>query len=165
MKKLTILAGLCTMLFLGTQEASAQAQIQIGPRVGYDIDALESLFVGADARISVIGLPIQINPTFDYYFLDKDVFGDDKFYQVAVNGLYNFGFDNQLFTPYAGVGVAISRYSPDGGDGTTDVGANLIGGAAFGFGSLRPFVQAQLTLGGDAEPVGLVGGLLFNLGR
>lgn len=172
MKHLTLCLALAsTLLLLDVGTAHAQTSFVIGPKVGYEIDIFEALAVGADLRIGTPSLPVMINPSFDYYFLDDNGFGDRSAYQITVNALYNFGFNNQVFTPYAGAGVAITRSSVETERGdvevsdATDVGANLVGGAVFGFGGLRPFVQAQLTVGGDVQPVTLAGGLLFAFGR
>ena len=167
------------------QQARAQAQIELGPRVGYEIDQFDALTLGGDVRVSTAALPVQINGTVDYFFLDdvsQDFGNGDSFeasqrlLKFAVNGLFEFGIDNQYFTPYAGPGLSVTRYSLssdadiDGqnvdfdDDSETDVGLNAVGGAEFGLGGLRPFVQAEFVLLGDAEPVQLTAGLLFNVG-
>ncbi len=168
MKKLTLFSLLLTFgLLFGAQRAQAQAQIQVGPRVGYELNDYEALSVGADVRISTLALPVQINPTFDYYFLDDSDFGgvDVSLIQFAANALYQFGFNNQVFTPYAGPGLSYSRFSAEAGgfDGSeSDIGLNLVGGAEFGVGNLNAFAQAEFVVGGDAQPVKVVGGLLFS---
>lgn len=171
MKKLTLFSLLLTLgLLFGAEQAKAQAQIQLGPRVGYDIDDLESLSVGADVRISTLALPVQINPTFDYFFMDdaENDLGDDvgrQGLQFTANALYTFGVSNRVFTPYAGPGVSYTRLSYDGdfdADDVSDVGLNLVGGAEFGVGPLRAFGQAEFVVGGEVQPVKVVGGLLFN---
>ena len=164
MKKRTTTTTLLVLLFLafGIQTATAQIGIRVGPRVGYEIDDLNDLFVGADVRLDVATLPVIINPAFDYYLTD----GFDLF-QLSANALYTFGINNAVFTPYAGAGVGITRVSVDsefGDASNTDVGLNIIGGAEFGFGGLRPFVQAQLTLDGESDLTTIAGGLLFSLG-
>lgn len=146
--------------------AQAQTSIQLGPRIGYEIDDVEDLFIGADARITIGALPVQINPTFDYYLVDEIEGADYSLWQLSVNALYNFGFNNAVFTPYAGVGIGFTRSSVDVAgfeSSSTDTGFNLVGGARFGSGALQPFVQAQLTFG-DAELTTIGGGVLFRLG-
>ena len=151
---------LFALLLFGAGQAQAQRVIEIGPRAGIDIDALNDPFIGLDVRVSTVSLPVVINPTFDYYLTEGDV----NFYQLSGNALYEFGIDNQVFTPYSGLGLGISRASFDG-EGNTDFGLNVIGGAAFRVGALKPFVQAQLTLLGDADLTTLGGGVLFRLGQ
>ena len=152
------------LLFLvaAVPQAQAQAQIEIGPRVGYEIDDIEALTLGGDVRVSSFVLPVQINGSVDYFFLDEGTYGDASLLKFAVNGLYQFGFANQLFTPYAGPGLSITRFS--NGNSETDLGLNAVGGAEFGFGALRPFAQAELVLLGDTEPVQITAGLLFTIG-
>ncbi len=157
-----ILAGLLLLLVFTTERADAQTSIEIGPRIGYEVDDWESLFLGADVRVGLAALPISINPYLDYYFLDSD---NVSLMQFGANALYEFGIANQMFTPYGGAGLALSRISYDipGVDGDTEVGLNLLFGARFGIGQLRPFAQAQFTLG-DADFFSIAGGVLFRVG-
>ena len=164
---------LLVALFVSAVPASAQlSNIGIGPRAGYDFD-WESLFIGVDARASVPSLPVGFNVTADYFFLeDVEGFGSDysqSLFKITANAIYEIGIDNQVFTPYVGAGLAISRYSADVDTGfgnfdasDTNVGLNILGGAYFGAGSLRPFAQLYLTAG-DGSTVGIAGGVLFTI--
>jgi len=138
------------------------------PRVGYDIGGdVEEAFLGVDARLGVMALPIDFQATFDYYFMEENV----TFWQLGLNALLGFG-PGVIFTPYVGAGLGIARtsVSADLGDfgefsaSDTDTGINLIGGARFGVGPIRPFVQAQVTVLGDVDLVTIAGGLLFKFG-
>lgn len=157
-----IIVALLLVFVVSSEKAKAQTTFELGPRIGYEVDDWESFFIGADARIGLAALPIAINPYFDYYFLDVD---NVSLVQLGANALYEFGIMNQVFTPYAGAGLAISRISYDisGVDNDTEMGLNLLFGSRFGFGQMRPFVQAQFTLG-DADFFSLAGGLLFRIG-
>ena len=168
MKKLTAFVLLFGMLVgFGVQQAQAQTKIQLGPRLGFDLAGnVEEFFLGADSRFVFPNFPVTLNGALDYYFADNfDI------WQLSFNALYEFGVDNQSFTPYAGAGIGISRVSVDldlgafgGFDGSdTDFGLNLIGGATFGQGNLTPFAQAQITFG-DVELFALAGGILFTIG-
>ncbi len=172
MKKILTILALVAATTVGT--ASAQlTNVAIGPRAGYDFD-WESLFIGVDARAGFGTLPVSFSVTGDYFFLDDYAsFGVDasqSLFKITANAIYEFGIDNQVFTPYAGAGLAISRWSVDvdtGGFGNfdasdTSVGLNLLGGAYFGSGSLRPFAQLYLTTG-DGSTIGVTGGVLFAL--
>ena len=168
MKKLTAFVLLFGVFVgFGLEQAQAQTQIEIGPRAGFDLAGnVEEFFIGFDSRFALSNFPVLLNGTFDYYFVD----GFDL-WQLSFNALYEFGVDNQSFSPYAGAGIGISRVSSDldqgvlGGidDSTNDLGLNLIGGATFGVGNLKPFAQAQITFG-DVELFALTGGLLFSIG-
>lgn len=170
MQQVTRIGALVAILFLfvGLNEAQAQTVIEVGPRAGFDIGGdVEELFIGAEGRIGLESLPVLINPAFDYYFAEEDV----TIFQFSANALYKFGVDNQAFTPYAGAGIGFTRVSVDtefdevfGFDSSsTETGINLIGGAEFETGSLKPFVQAQITLG-DIDLFTIGGGLLFPIG-
>lgn len=177
MKKLSTLTLLFALLLLiAPQQADAQTSFEVGPRIGIDFGDLEEFFIGADGRIYSDALPVVINPSFDYYFISSGVDGVDvSAFAVDVNALYEFGVDNQAFTPYAGGGLGIVRFSsstesvetPFGDFGgvsasTTDVGLSLVGGAKFEAGNLQPFAQAKINVGGDFTLFNLMGGLLFS---
>ena len=154
---------LLTLVAAGTAH-EARAQFQLGARGGYDLETDDAL-IGVEARFGLNNpaLPLIIAPAFDYYFLDID---DASFYELDLNVLYPFGINNQTFTPYAGAGLGVGFLSFDDGDESetdTDLGLNLVGGAVFGFGGIRPFAQARLKLGGDMELATLHGGVLFIL--
>lgn len=138
----------------------ANAQFQLGIRGGYDLDVDEAL-IGAEARFGLNNpsFPLIIAPAFDYFFTD-DVGGRERsFYALDLNLLYPFGINNQTFTPYAGAGLGIGL----GDLVDTDLGVNLLGGATFGFGNIRPYVQARLKFGADRDLASLQGGVLFSL--
>lgn len=158
-----------SFLALFLLSAAAQAQVpspvtfELGPRVGHDIGGdVEETFLGVDARLGIMALPIDFQATFDYYFMEEN----KTFWQLSLNALLSFG-PGIVFTPYVGAGLGIARTSIDMGilsASDTDTGVNLIGGARFGMGPLRPFVQAQVTMLGDVELVTIAGGLLFKFG-
>ena len=167
MKKLlsfVLVFGVCVVG--GVDEA--RAQIEIGPRLGFDlIGDVEEFFVGVDGRLDLAALPVVLNGAFDIYLVEENF----DFWQLSFNALYEFGVANVAFSPYVGGGIGISRTSLDfnlgdfGNDASdTDIGLNLIGGATFGFGSLKPFAQAQITFG-DVDLLTIGGGLLFSIGR
>jgi hypothetical protein len=172
MKRLLTFAAALLLGFglLGPGTANAQTSVQLGPRLGIPVGDLEdatSLYIGADVRIHSENLPVVPNASFDYYFTDVD---ELSIFTVDLNALYEFGVDNEAFTPYAGGGLAITRTSFDAASGgfaissdDTEVGLNLVGGARFPLGNIEPFAQLNATLGGDLQRLGVTGGLLFNL--
>lgn len=178
--RLPLAALFALALLAATPSAQAQTTFELGPRVGYEVDQINGFSLGADLRVSTTQLPFQINGTFDYYFTDDDQVvggaGNPTVLKFAANGLYEFSFEqNEVFTPYFGPGLSVISVSGDNGDdgddaGETDVGLNVVGGAEFeaadfGFGTVRPFAQAEFVpLGGDVQPFQITGGLLFRLG-
>ncbi|MEF8795501.1 MAG: outer membrane beta-barrel protein [Salinivenus sp.] len=178
MQRFTVLAAFLILALglLAPTSAEAQTSFKIGPRLGIpvgDFDDAASVYLGADARLTTEALPVVPNASFDYYFTDVDGY---SLFAIDLNALYEFGVDNQAFTPYAGGGLAITRASIDspsvsfggqtfGGGSTsnTEVGLNIVGGARFPLGSVEPFAQLNATLGGDAQRLGITGGLLFSL--
>lgn len=193
MKKLTVLPVIAALLLTTSAMQPAHAQgveptIDLGVRGTYEVDDLQSFALGAGLRISGLGLPIIINPTFDYYFVGDDIFVGDEglgtnnnfpdvesFYQFTANALIDFGFENRVFTPYAGAGVSVLSISyaededftfpADFDDTVTDIGLNLLAGASFSLGRFEPFVQANFVVGDEDgyEPAAVSFGLLFSL--
>lgn len=168
MKKLASFILLIAFAFLLTpQQATAQTEIEVGPRLGIDVgDASDiggDFFIGAEGRITPEAFPVSINPSIDYYFVDVDGYSLLTF---DINALYEFGVDNEAFTPYAGGGLGFVRSSVDFGElgsaSNTEVGLNLVGGAAFETGSVKPFAQAKVNVGSDFTLLNLMGGLLFS---
>lgn len=162
MKRLATLATVFLLALSLPTESAAQSTVKVGPRIGVDAGDIEEPFIGADVRVELPNSPVTINPTFDYYLTDDPL----TFWSLSANGLYRFGVNNQVFTPYSGAGLGIYRSSIDGGEGATDVGLNAIFGAEFLFGSVRPFVEAQyspvFTEGSTTSIVSVKGGLLFS---
>jgi len=180
------LFSITVMLFLGVGllapgAASAQTSVELGPRLGIPVgdisDAGGNLFLGADARIETDALPVVLNPSLDFYFMDDLNLGGTSVSQSVVtldlNALYEFGVDNEAFTPYAGGGLGFTFYSTDDAtvNGTTvgtstsdtDVALNIVGGARFPLGNVEPFAQLNAALGGDWDRLGVTGGVLFRL--
>ncbi|QXD14894.1 hypothetical protein GQ464_015970 [Rhodocaloribacter litoris] len=155
------------MTLLSVSNSLAQARIELGPRLGIDVGGdIEELFIGADARISVVTLPVLLNPVFDFYFTDDPL----TFWQLGLNVLYPL--NAPTIDLYVGGGLGINRTSVDADFGDfrnssasdTSVGVNLIGGTTFNAGALKPFAQAQISLG-DVDLFTLAVGLLFSLGN
>lgn len=175
MKKCIFLSFILVLLGLASlQNTRAQVSLQIGPHIGLDTgdagDLGGDFFIGGDARLGIAGLPVILNPSFDYYFIDEATISgttiDRSLYTIDFNALYELGASNTVvFTPYAGAGIGILNFStdpdqPNVADGA-DVGLNLIAGARFQFTVIKPFVQAKIKVGGDYNLFGVMGGLLI----
>lgn len=166
-----IAAFVLLSMIAAPMNADAQVGFTIGPRlsldVGDDIDPNSSTFAaGADVRVSSVALPFIINPTYDFYFLDDDG-GDVNFSTLNINALFPFGINNQVFTPYSGLGVGFAFTSANDNT-TTDTGINIVTGAQFDLLPLQPFVELGYSVyftDGDnnLNAFGIRGGLLFGL--
>lgn len=178
MRRYSILSLVLALLFLfAPQPSHAQVEVdetvfKLGPRVTIDVGDINDAFggsfaLGADVRLRTPALPVQGNGSFDFYFADDPW----TVWSIDLNAVYPFGVDNEAFTPYAGAGLGITRWSADVdtelgtfGSSNTDIGINIVGGAEFETGgSVTPFVQLQATVAGDADRLGITGGLLFNI--
>lgn len=167
MKRFAILLTALFLVLALPSEAQPQTSLQIGPRVGMDVGDIEEPFVGLDARITSVRLPLVINPTFDYYFVGENT----TFWSLSGNLLYPFGADDRAFTFYAGAGLGIYRFSVEGNvpnlpfrEGTTDVGANFLLGTMISSRPFSPYAALRYTpIFSDGSPTlfGLEGGILI----
>lgn len=157
--RLPFAALFALLLLAAAPQARAQTTVEVGPRAGLEINDPEALVLGGDLRVDAATLPFQVQGTFDYYLDSSDA------YRFTANGLYEVRYENELFVPYFGPGLSVTRFADD-----TDVGLNVVGGAEFevanlGFGAVRPFVQGSFVpLGGEVQPFQVTGGILFELG-
>ena len=160
-----LLGAILFIAILAGTTHSAQAQFAVGPRLGYDLEA-EALHIGAEARFALeaLDLPVKIKPSIDYFFVDNFTL-----VTIDANGIYEIALDGETLSPYVGAGLGISYWSFDsefegfGIDGSdTNVGLNLLGGAVFGAGPLRPFAEARFN---TDDLFTLTGGLLFQMGQ
>lgn len=165
MKKLITLSSLAILLlFSQPLDSHAQAAIDVGIRGGGDLGDVQELFVGAEVRVSTFVLPVIIAPGVNYYFVEEGTY-----LQFDANALYEFGIDNQVFTPYAGAGVGVT-YAGDvvHGEGDdlfiadgTDIGLNILFGLYLGTGQLRPYAQVRTKLFGDYNVTTAAAGVLY----
>ena len=186
--KKTMVRLFALLFVLSLPVQAAQAQVEFGLQGGYSFDAFHqdgveegAYMLGAQARFGLEGLPIIINPSFDYYFNDIEVVNT---FQFNINGLIQMGHRRSEFRPYFGLGLGVTRVAVDGGSlfatprfaaNDTDYGMNLVGGATLGRGPMRLFLQVRHTLGHHLTFVdeareksgglALMGGLLFRVSR
>ncbi len=181
---LRTLPFLLALAFAGT---SALAQVQIGIQGGYSPDTFNhdgpergAYLIGGQVRFGLEGLPLIINPSFDYYFNDVE---NLQTWQFDVDALIPFGHPRRSsFIPYFGAGLGVTRVTVDHpvigrfiAREQTSYGLNLLGGAVIGQGPIRMFAQARYTMGKHAAfvdadrksgpGVAFTGGLLFRVGR
>lgn len=137
--------------------SSAQAQTALGVSAQYGLD-YEEFQLGAEFHVPfrpVEGLSFV--PNFEYYVQDEPTL-----FSVNADVHYAFGQYTRTFTPYVGLGLAITRRSFNERD-NTEAGLNILGGANFRTGgNAVPFFQFEYRAG-DFEDVSLGGGLRFLL--
>lgn len=176
MRKLVSFTLLLAFAFLLTpRQADAQAEVEetifkLGPRATVDANDISDAFggsfaLGGDVRLQTPALPVQGNGSFDFYFADDPY----TIWTVDLNAVYPFAIEDQAFMPYAGAGLGITRWSgaevgiPEIELSDTDIGLNLVGGAELAMGNgISPFAQAQVTVAGDADRLGITGGVLLS---
>lgn len=172
----------CSFLLLATLfcfgfSDRAEAQIQVGPRVGFDLGDPGGLVVGADALIRPDLFPLSFQGVVDYYVVNENDFFNVDVGDVSVtvinlglNGLYEFGIENDSFTPFAGLGGTMTFTRVSGGSGIPEeteakLGLNLTGGTYFNLGGFKPYTQANIKVGGgDVDLFSIVLGFRFGVG-
>lgn len=156
------------MVLFGAVGAAQAAPIAVGPRLFLDLDDGTNFGIGVEGRFAVLQIApsvrLDVRPFFDYYFVDDD-FGDVTLLGFGADALFAFNVGNPVIEPYALAGLNILYASfdvPGGSDSSTDAGFNIGGGARFlTDGSIQPFAELRITIGGDYDPLFLGGGVLF----
>ena len=139
---------------------AAFAQLELGPQINWGDDA--DFGVGGRAVLGIpAGIPLAAIGSFDIFFPGNDV----NYWEINANAVYKFAIPKSPIVPYAGAGLNIAHASVSNisGASNTDVGFNLLGGATFNAGKLKPFAEARIELSGGEQFV-LTGGLLFQVG-
>jgi len=178
MKYILMIAAAVVTVLCFTQPASADVDI------GFNVDwnRFQDVGVGdwgVGGRIDAGGA-VRFIGSFDYYFVDVDIFDNDdidpndnfdlRFYEIGANLAYVF--PTQSVRPYLGGGLSISKRTFNNvtlsnffDDNKTELGGNVFGGLKFGNGPVKPFLEVRgVFYGGDEsfnDRFVLAGGILF----
>jgi hypothetical protein len=119
MKKLTILClmGLSLIAF-----NDAKAQISVGGNLG----VFRPFYDNADAQLGInlvgkyeINENIRVGANLGYFFKSYDMFGSKlRSFTMPVTGLFEYSFNDEDFSPYAGADIGIYRLGLSGGGET-----------------------------------------------
>ena len=169
MKTFRTAAAFFVLALVAAPPADAQTSWELGPQVGYDIDR-EELVLGASSRIHVPSAPVTFNPSFEFYpsiggqGVDASLFvmNFDVQYQLQAQSIEPY-VGGGLFWRRASVGLDVGGLPVNVTD--SNLGLNLKGGMVFKTsGSMMPYAEAGLALGGGTESFILKGGVLFPIG-
>jgi len=172
MKKLLTIATLAFLLISVSTVEAQDLDIELAPRIGYDLGDLDEFFIGAEGRFYIEDFPVVLSPGFDYYFASSGFEGTSlDIFGIDLNAIYEFELEDNTITPYAGAGIGIIRVSSSGNfegfsvsTSSTETGINLLGGAIFNIDApVRPFAQAKTNLGSNFTLFSLMGGVLIEL--
>lgn len=179
MKKFLVMAALATTVIVAGGGSALASEGPFGPfKFGIegnfgtgsgDQYAGDSTFgLGARGEFNMqdmVGLPISIAASFDYYFVDCPSGVDCTVFETNLNGLYALPLPvPEMFEVYAGGGlnlvyakVEYLGYSAS----DTDFGLNLLAGVKFDFGMIfTPFLETKFEAGGGDQFV-ISAGVLF----
>jgi hypothetical protein len=158
-----VFAALFAALSLLFQPLPARAERStLGPHVGFNLD-WDDVLLGLEGRFDIASLgraTLQLNPTFSYYFDDRD--DDDATFNFSLNMPFEFRVSDSVLRPFIAPGLGVLHWSRDNADDHTDLKLNVIGGLLFYLAPVELFVQLKVAIGDGAE-VELIGGLLFQL--
>lgn len=137
---------------------------RFGAQIDYGTE-VEAIGVGARVEYSLASMVPSLTDfrfvgSFDWFFPDAI-----DYFEINAGVATSFPMSGGAMTPYAGAGLNYARASADvpgfGSVSNSEVGLNIMGGLRFRpMGSLVPFVEARLELGGGEQFV-ISGGLLF----
>jgi hypothetical protein len=170
MKKLLTLFAVCAVA-LPMMAPRAQAQVEFMPYLGYDFDIGDgSLLVGVGAEFGflptgVLPVGLSLRPSAEYYFVDSPSQVDFQFFQINADAIAELSPPGVPIGIFAGAGLGIGFSSVEiagVSDSSTDFGLNILGGAEFGGGFLRPFLQGRVTLM-DGTRLAILGGVKLGL--
>lgn len=158
MKKLMMALGVVCLVALSAPQA--QAQVSFGAQASFANDT--DFGIGARANIGLPFPGFKAIASFDYFFPDIEAL---DYFEINGNAVYSISVPTPGFAPYVGGGLNVARFSVDTdlpGIGVSDtrMGLNLLGGAEFGTGPIRPFAELRLELEGGEQFI-LAGGVNF----
>lgn len=144
--------------FVLVTPAPAQAQVDLDVRGGLYTD-VEEAFIGGGVLMPVTGNWF-FNPNVEYVFIDPGSLW-------TINGDFHYDFAQRgNWSIWAGGGPAVVFRDFDDAsrrgqrarrDDETDFGANLLVGAGWTRGGIRPFIQGKVLISDETEAVIAVG--------
>ena len=165
MKKL--LSGLCLAALLAAP-SSLFGQLSVGAQGGWGSDF--DWAVGGRLTLQFEGprVPVALIGSYDWFFPQRSVNIDVEYWEANVNLIFVQPALGDVST-YGGIGVnvaSVKTQTMPGGTSvsSTDVGANVVGGAKVVSGRLNPFFEMRFEIGGGEQFV-VVLGLDVRLGR
>jgi hypothetical protein len=136
-------------------------------------------FEGAGAKIGVLdpegsdGAPLAsahlefAQPGTSWHLMPSIMFWDSDV-MTGMSGnfdMYYHFLPGSQATPYAGTGVGVNHFDPEGPDnGRTKLGLNLFGGLRVPTGGTRLFIEGRYTAS-EVSQIALLGGITFLGGR
>lgn len=154
MKSLRFLSLLAITLVLTPAVLAGDFGIRAGR-----YDDFEEEFVGAEVVFDIGS--INVNPNIEYSLAEDITQGS-----ANLDVTFDIGTFSRV-TPYVGAGVGLWYVDADGGDNTTEVLGNLIGGVQFNLDFLKPYAQVKYfrlledDAGGNGDDLAFTIGLRF----
>ncbi len=157
----TLLAALVLILSPGV----LQAQVNIGGQLSLAEETDFGIGARTTVGLSVPSFPLEVIASFDYFFPDET---NVSYWELNGNVAHEFPVRSPVVKPYVGAGLNLAHRSIDnilfaGTVSNTDLARNILGGAKFAVGTVTPFGELRIELGG-AEQFVLTGGVMFQVG-
>ena len=156
------IAGIVLALVLGASDPT-EAQVRLAPELVFADDV--DFGIGAHAFFPLGDSNIEIGAFYDFYF----VAGNAGYSDLGGTAYYLFRLpDNPGIVPKVGAGLTVGFVTLDPNfatvDGTTELGAHVVGGADFTVGTSRPFVEVGVNLTSELPQWLIRAGWGFELG-
>lgn len=147
---------------MASAQTSAMRPFNAGVQANYGADTDFGVGVRYENNLNTLiaSMPnLRAVASFDYYFPSGF-----NYWQLNAGLVMGFTMPGAPVAPYAGAALAYSNLKADiaGASSVSDVGLNLIGGVRFRpMGTMTPFAEVRLGLGGVNEQFVISGGLLI----
>lgn len=157
MKKLLSAITVAAVLTIPGQ---AHAQTTLGPTLAFHNDLDFGIGAQLDMALPSLGEDIGFFGDFIYFFID--VPGIDNAWEVNGNISWDLPIEDRPIAPFVFGGLNVMGFSPEVGDGETEVGLNIGGAFRFDAGAFSPVVGVRAEIeGGDG--VSVFGTIPFSL--
>jgi hypothetical protein len=142
--------------------------VDLGASLAWHDDADFGIGAWVSSPVDAISENVAGALEFLWFFPDDGTGVDVTYWELNGNLYHDIPVDSDVVAPYAGLGLNIAHGSVSYRDilgnefdrSDTDVGLNLAGGAAFTGGSIEPFAEFRIELGGGEGFVFTIGAAL-----
>ncbi|MBN2369788.1 MAG: outer membrane beta-barrel protein [Vicinamibacteria bacterium] len=155
----SVLAAVCIVASVDAR--AAEKTLSGGLQVSYAEDTDLGIGVRGIYNLENVMSGMEAIGSFDYFFpsTEEGFDVDVSYWELNLNVVYNINLENSSIKPYTGAGLNYAHASVEGSS-ESDVGLNILGGAVFGTGSIKPFIEAKIEAGGGEQFI-VSGGVRF----
>jgi hypothetical protein len=153
----SVLAAICIVASVDAR--AAEKTLSGGLQISYGEDSDIGVGVRGIYDLENVMSGMEAIGSFDYFFWSEEGVDDLSYWEINLNAIYKIKLEDSSIQPYTGAGLNYAHASA-GGVSDSDVGLNILGGAVFGSGSIKPFLEVKIEAGGGEQFV-VSGGVRF----